>query len=220
MNKTGILLIHGFAGDVGEIKLLQDYLVQRGYEVACPLLPGHGMTKAELAKSTYCEWIDSVEQTYLDLSRKCSRIIVIGFSMGGLLAVNLWNYGFTGLVTINTPVYYWNPKMIARNLLTDFRMAGRKYLKASTDKSFSSMLEFQKLLTKTKPMFQNVSCRTLVVQALDDDTVKSKSAYYIMKKVRADIELCKIPQGGHNLLQSKSGNEVCRVVGDFIQGIQ
>ena len=91
--------------------------------------------------------------------------------MGGLLAANLWNYKLRGLVTVNTPVFYWNPKVIVSNLLSDFGRYRKKYLDVSTDKSLSSLIEFLRLLAKSKPMFGNITCKTLVVQALDDDTV-------------------------------------------------
>lgn len=217
MNNIGILLIHGFAGDVGEVEPLRDYLAQKGYAVMCPLLPGHGLTKKELSQTTGEDWIASAEQAYLELSKSCSKIVVIGFSMGGLLAVNLWNYGFSGIVTINTPVFYWNPKIIVTNLITDFRKYGKKYFDVSTDKSLTSMFEFQKLLTRTKPMFGNITCKALVVQALDDDTVHYKSADYIFKKVCADKSIYKLPRGGHMIFQSESKNEVCKVIEDFLQ---
>ncbi|HYE69671.1 MAG TPA: alpha/beta fold hydrolase [Anaerovoracaceae bacterium] len=217
MNNTGILLIHGFAGDIGEIAPLQDYLTQRGYVVKCPLLPGHGETKKELSQTTYENWITSTEQAYLELSKSCSKIVVIGFSMGGLLAVNLWNYGFPGLVTVNTPVFYWNPKIIVTNLIMDFRKYGKKYFDVSTDKSLSSMLEFQKLLTKTKSMFGNITCKTMVVQTLDDDTVHYKSADYIFNRICADKSIYKLPRGGHMIFQSESKDEACKAIEDFVR---
>lgn len=217
MKNDGILLLHGFAGNIEEIRPLQEYLTQRGYSVVCPLLQGHGKTKKELSETTCEDWIDSAEQAYLTLSEKCRRVFVIGFSMGGLLAVNLWNYGFSGLVTVNMPVYYWNPRIILMNLITDFKEYGRKYLKASSDKSISSLLEFLKLLVKTKPMLENITCRTMVVQALDDDTVHYKSADYILKKICADKSTFRPTRGGHMIFHSESGNEVCKRIASFIE---
>lgn len=217
MKNDGILLLHGFAGNIEEIKPLLDYLTQRGYLVACPLLQGHGHTKKELSETTCEDWITSAERAYHALSEKCSRVFVIGFSMGGLLAVNLWNYGYSGLVTINMPVYYWNPKIILSNLITDFKQYGRKYLTASTDKSISSMVEFLKLLTKTKPMLDNVTCKTMVIQARDDDTVHYKSADYILKRIRAEKAVYRPTHGGHMIFQSSSGYEVCRRIANFIE---
>ncbi len=218
MNQTGVLLLHGFAGNVEEVGPLRDYLEYRGYPVQCPLLSGHGKTKKELAETTREDWIASAEQAYLELAKKSDRIYAVGFSMGGLLAVNLWNYGFSGLVTVNMPVYYWNPKNIAANLIRDFKQYRKKYFNASADKSLSSLLEFQKLLTGTKPLIGNITCRTLVVQAMDDDTVHHRSADYIMKKIRAEKSDCRPLHGGHMIFQSEIGPEICRIIGDFIRG--
>ena len=120
-------------------------------------------------------------------------------------------------MTVNTPVYYWNPVIIAGNLTTDFQRYGKKYLTAAADKTLSSMLEFQRLLTKTKPMLGNITCKTLVVQALDDDTVHHKSADYIYEKVCADKTVYKLPRGGHMIFQGKSRDEVLRAIESFIQ---
>ena len=216
MSRNGILLLHGFAGDLEEIKPLQDYLTQRGYLVECPLLPGHGETKKELSKTSHTDWINSAERAYLALAEKCDNVCVVGFSMGGLIAVNLWHYGYSGLVTVNMPIYCWNPKIILLNLLTDFNRFGKKYLMASTDKSLFSMIEFLRLLSKTKPMLGNITCKTLVVQALDDDTVHYKSADHILQKIRGQKTLCMLPKGGHMIFQSKGGPEVCKAIERFL----
>lgn len=216
MTKTGVLLLHGFGGNVDDVEPLKAYLEQRGYLVECPLLPGHGKTKRELSHVSYQDWINEAEKYYLRLSKKCERVFAVGLSMGGLLAINLWNYGFSGLVTINMPVYYWNPRVIAENLRSDFWGYGNKYLTAATDKSLASMVEFQRLLTKTKPLLSCITCRTLVIQAFDDDTVHYKSADYILRKVRADRS-CYMPvEGGHMLFQSLAGGKVCEAVDRFM----
>lgn len=216
MSNTGILLIHGFAGTRDEIKPLYQYLIGEGYNVEMPLLAGHEGTKKELSKVNYKDWLTSVEQSFLNLSKKSDDVIVIGFSMGGLLAANLWNYKLAGMITINTPIYYWNPVIIIRNLIYNFKIYSRKYFAASTDKSLSSMVEFQKLLTITKPMFENIKCRIMVIQTMDDDTVYHKSADYIYKKVCAKKSIVKLPAGGHLVFQSGSYQQVCEEIGQFI----
>ena len=217
MNDVGVLLIHGFAGNAEEMNPLQEYLKQRGYRVITPLLPGHGRTKRDLSKVTRYDWISAVESAYLNLSRNCRRVFVVGFSMGGLLAVNLWHYGLTGLITVNMPVYYWNPAIIGQNLIGDFRYYGKKYLRASTDKPVSSVIEFLKLLTETKPLLENVTCRTMVIQAVNDDTVHYKSAYYILKRIPAEVLFQKPPCGGHMVFQSGQGEDICRMIENFIR---
>lgn len=219
MNDIGVLLIHGFAGDINEIELLRDHLTEKGYLVECPLLAGHGGTKKELSKTTYRDWIATAESAGIELSKRCSSIVAVGFSMGGLIAVNLSHLGFAGIVTVNTPYYYWNHRIIAANLREDFRYYGKKYLAASMDKSLKSMIEFQKLLTKTKPMFGEITCSALVVQALDDDTVHKKSAEHIYNKLRGEKTYFELQRGGHIIFQSSSGPQVCAVVERFLQSI-
>jgi len=220
VNKTGILLIHGFAGKVEDVAPLQDYLEERGYEVSCPLLSGHGSSKKALSDSTRQDWIDSAERAYLDLQQKYDDVVVIGFSMGGLLAFQLWNDKISGMITINAPFYYWNPKWIILNTVLDFKASVRKYGLAATDKTLSSMLEFLKLLIETKPLIQKISCRTLVIQALDDDTVHHKSAEAIIRRLRGEKSMYKVPRGGHMIFQSSSGEEVCRRIEEFLKEIE
>jgi len=216
MSNKGILIIHGFAGKREEMKPLYNFLIEKGYKVELPLLPGHEGTKKELSGVNYKDWLTSVELSFLELSKKCDEIIIIGFSMGGLLAANLWNYKISGLITVNTPIYYWNPVIIAKNLFNNFKLYFKKYFIASTDKSISALLEFQKLLSNTKPMFENIKCRTMVIQTLDDDTVYHKSADYIYNKVCANKSIVKIPTGGHLVFQSGSYKQVCEEIEQFI----
>lgn len=217
MNRIGILLIHGFAGKREELNPLYQSLIQKGYLVEMPLLPGHEGTKKELSSAKYEDWLTSVEQSFLSISKRCEDVYVIGFSMGGLLAAHLWNYKLAGIITINTPIYYWDLLRIAKNLFYHFKEYSRKYFMASTDKSLSSMVEFQKLLSLTKPMFGNLKCRTMVIHTLDDDTAHHKSADYIYKKVCANKSIIKLPVGGHLVFQSSSHQQVIEVIEQFIK---
>lgn len=86
---TGVLLIHGFMGTPGELRPLGDVLAQRGYRVYAPLLARHGEAPEAMAGARWHEWYDSAEQAWRDLLGRCERVFVLGFSMGGLLALHL-----------------------------------------------------------------------------------------------------------------------------------
>lgn len=216
---TGILIFHGFGGETEDIRMLAESLTACGYTVEAPLLSGHGSTKKDLADTTYLDWITSAEQAYIRIAAKSNRIIAVGFSMGGLLTVNLWNYGFAGIITVNTPVYYWNFRNIVMNLLSDFRGNFHKYLKAANCSPFASLVEFQKLLFHTKPMFSNITSRALIIQAMDDDTVHHRSADYIYGKLCGEKSLYRVIDGGHMLFRSQRGPEICGVIENFVQKI-
>lgn len=215
---TGVLLIHGFAGARYEVSPLYDYLKERGYPVAMPLLAGHEGTKADLAKSTYHQWIASADEAYCALRKECSEVAVIGFSMGGLIAVQLYQkYRYLALVTVNTPVYYWNLIKIMENLKSDFRVYAKKYFNSGTDKPVSALVEFEKILKKTKPLFRLLDCPLLVVQTQDDDVVKPKSGEYIFQNATGCREMLRVDRGGHIVLPTDSFAQIADAVLDFLK---
>jgi carboxylesterase len=213
----GVLLLHGFAGSRDEVRPLYDALIRAGYKVAMPVLKGHEADLQDLAKSTYHDWIQSAKEAYEKLSKQCSRITVVGFSMGGLIAVQLYQVvPFYQLVTINTPVYYWDVKRILYNLCSDFKTYSKKYFFAGKTKPIGSLLQFQLLLSRTKPLFKTLSCRALVIQTQDDDTVHTLSAKYIVTRLKGEKNLLRPKRGGHIVLQSEHAQEVIHAVLSFL----
>jgi carboxylesterase len=87
--KIGVLVLHGFTGSPVTIKPWAEYLNQIGYTVAAPCLPGHGTTWQEMNETTWQDWYDEVELSFIELKSKCDRVFVAGFSMGGALALRL-----------------------------------------------------------------------------------------------------------------------------------
>jgi carboxylesterase len=86
---VGVLLSHGFTATSAEVRLLARYLNDRGYTVAGPLLPGHGTTIEEMNRCHWQDWVQGVEETYQELTRRCQKVVVGGESMGSLLALYL-----------------------------------------------------------------------------------------------------------------------------------
>ena len=123
--------------------------------------------------------------------------------MGGLLSAQLYqSRKFDRLVTINTPIYYWDFAQMAKNLHTDFKTYWKQYFSASATKPFRTLFAFQRLLSKTKPLFREIVCSTLVIQVQDDDTVNAHSGNYIFRSLAGKKQYYKPVSGGHILLQS------------------
>lgn len=213
-----ILVIHGFGGDISEISPLCDIMLNKGYDVSAPILAGHGGSKEALAKTKFTDWIESAMQAYVELQTQYEHVAVIGFSMGGLIAVNLFNiYPFDFLITVNSPIYYWNVKAAFHNLETDFSTTARKYLHESHNKSVSSLVEFIKILDFSKDKFKNVTCDTLVIQAKDDDTVKPKSAEYIYNSVIGYKKKLYYESGGHIILNTNNVTDIADKIDLFLR---
>jgi carboxylesterase len=214
----GVLLIHGFAGGRYEVRPLADRLMNCGFVVMMPRLPGHEDTRAALSRVKYGEWIDSGIEAYEELSKKCDDVTVVGFSMGGLIAVQIHQkHQLDRLVTINTPIYVWDLPRAAQNLRSDFGTYARRYLDNSSKMSMGATAEFLRLLSATKPLFGSVRCPCLIIQAQDDDTVHRKSADFIYGSAGGEKRLIKALSGGHHILLTDGIDEISPRIVEFIE---
>ncbi len=81
------LLIHGFPGTPSEMRPLAMLLGSAGWTTQAPLLPGFGPEVDSLPQRNFHEWIDTVLDCHIRLARDHNRIIIVGNSMGGALAL-------------------------------------------------------------------------------------------------------------------------------------
>ena len=219
---TGCLLIHGFAGSRREIDSLVSKLDEGGFPTSVPLLAGHESSRRDLARARYTDWIQSVLAAYADLEKRCNNVVVIGFSMGGLLGIQLCQvHKIQALVLINTPIFYGNMKRVVLNLRCDFRFYAKKYLISSANvPPLPALIQFVTLLNKTKPLLTNLKCTSLIIQTLDDDTIKPKSANYINSKIVGLKVLKTYPTGGHVVFQSETGEKIGAELCCFLQELE
>lgn len=218
MNEMGCLLIHGFGGNRHELEPLTLRLRELGVRVSVPVLKGHESTVRELKQASRHDWIACAQSALDGLRASCKTVIVIGFSMGGLIATNLCrSNAVDGVVFLNTPVYYWGLKRMIGNLHDDFRASLKMYSSAFHTIPFHAMLEFQRLLDGTKPMFRDIGCQSLVLQSVHDDVVDPKSADYIFARLKGQKEFEPVTQGAHEVLWSSGCRQVCAYVQRFLK---
>jgi len=85
----GCLLIHGFTATPWEMRYLGEYLHAAGLSVSGVRLAGHATSVDDLARSTRHDWLASARAGLTMLHRHAARPVVIGQSMGALLALRL-----------------------------------------------------------------------------------------------------------------------------------
>ncbi|MCL2166473.1 MAG: alpha/beta fold hydrolase [Clostridiales bacterium] len=207
---TGVLLLHGFAGAPEELAPLREYLESRGYRVSSPMLAGHGGTPGDLAGSNRADWIRSALAAATELNQHCDDVAVVGFSMGGLIALNLCHrIAIRMLFLINTPVFYWDAKNILNNLQTNFSESFRFYVQSALHAPIPALAEFNSLLRNTKLLLPGVRCPVMIMQTLDDDTVQARSADYLYHHITGEKNLRKYETGGHLVFHSQMAPELC-----------
>ena len=72
----GVLLCHGFPGAPGSMRGWADHLVQAGYSVRLPLLPGHGTRWQDANRTTFDDWLAAVTREFQELTATCRAICV------------------------------------------------------------------------------------------------------------------------------------------------
>mgnify|MGYP006290351203 FL=1 len=85
----GVVVVHGYMAAPEEVRGLADDLQRRGYSVYAPRVKGHGTAPEDLARQTYRDWIQSVEEAYALMACHCRHVVLGGFSNGAGLALEV-----------------------------------------------------------------------------------------------------------------------------------
>ena len=89
LGRTGVVVVHGFTANPVGTRPLGQRLAAEGYSVEVPLLPGHGTSHRDLARTGYADWVGAVEDIVDRLATRTDRLALIGHSMGGTISLDL-----------------------------------------------------------------------------------------------------------------------------------
>ncbi|MDP3275963.1 MAG: alpha/beta fold hydrolase [Deltaproteobacteria bacterium] len=82
-----IVMFHGFTGTPWDLEPIAQRLAQEGHAVHVPLLRGHGTHVGELAHVRWSDWLTDALTTIDEALVSHDHVIVLGFSLGSLLAL-------------------------------------------------------------------------------------------------------------------------------------
>ena len=84
--RGGVLLLHGCGDTPQAVRDLAAALAARGWTTRAPLLPGHGRSLADFARSRAPHWIAHARQELEALRERHDEVHLVGLSMGGAIA--------------------------------------------------------------------------------------------------------------------------------------
>ena len=213
----GVLLIHGFTGSPAEMRLVGDYLHDRGCTVSAPLLPGHGTTADDMNRRMWTEWTEHVESALANVMSCCETVFVGGLSMGALLALYLAakHHELAGAICYSPALIVTDRVIRLSSLLKHFVPMKRKASKTDTDLTdpeahlrlwnydqlpLAAAHELLKLIAKTERLLPQVTCPLLVIYSTRDQAIHPNSARQTYERVPSkDKELVTLHNSGQLL---------------------
>jgi carboxylesterase len=230
--ETGVLMIHGFTGSPGELRPLGEFLGAHGYAVETPVLAGHCTSVEDMMETTDTDWLQSAHDAYLALAKDVKQVVVIGHSMGGLIAFHLANRNATlGVVSICTPIYLTNPLTIIAPYLA-WAMPVQKgkgprnpqvqeFLGGYNDTPLKTVKGLRRLIEGVKAELPRVVIPTLIQQSNKDITVRPKSATYIYDQISSTKKYLKwYANSGHILPVDVDRAQVFADILSFVREIE
>jgi carboxylesterase len=229
----GVLLIHGFTGSPPEMRLVGDYLHQRGFTVSGPLLPGHGTSVDDMNRCRWIDWVGHVEGALADLQARCEAAFVGGLSMGSLLTLYLaaqhpevpgaFLYSPATIVADRlihlTPVLkYLVPKKRKSDEsdLTDPK--ADMHVWSYEEDPVSAAHELLKLIRQVRQLVPQVTCPLLIVYSTLDQAIHPNSARYTYERAgSADKKLVTLHNSGHAITVDSEWEMVAEKTYAFIQ---
>ncbi|TQR21467.1 alpha/beta hydrolase [Psychrobacillus vulpis] len=212
--KTGVLCIHGFTGGPYELQPFVDYLqTNTDWKIAVPTLPGHGEILS-LKKLTAENWMMAAEQTLRQLQKEVDRVFVIGFSMGGIIAIYLaLRYKIDKLVLLSAAAKYIYPTQLIHDVreITKEAVAGkleenplfRLYSQKLRDTPIHAAFEFMRLVRMVEPYYGLISIPVCLVQGKKDGIVPFTTAPFLFEHITSKKkELIFSETGKHHICYS------------------
>jgi carboxylesterase len=230
---VGVLLIHGFTGTTAELRPLGKHLNQKGYTVYAPLLKGHGVNPEEMKCTTWVDWWVSAKEGYERLRDEgCKHIVVMGLSMGGLLAMKIAQYEpVMGIATLCSPV-----KVRDRRIgLTEYLQYILPYKKRSKKKAehierelyildrtpLNCVVSLSKLMKNVESVLPHVTQPILIVQSEKDETVDPCSADLLYNRIGSkQKEIIRFENSGHIITLDKERDQLFEALTHFIKGLE
>jgi carboxylesterase len=209
--EVGVLVLHGFTGSPATMRPVADALVDAGYSVSVPRLPGHGTDVEEMLTTGFDEWSAEVAAAYATLASRARSVVVVGLSMGGTLAAWLAarDPAIAGVVFVNPAVAPIDPALVA--MIDDMLAAGETIApgvgsdiadpEATEDAYAGSPLAPLKSLAvainELQGALRDIACPVLIMTSPNDHVVDPAASDLLADAVSGPVERVTLERSYH-----------------------
>ncbi len=232
----GVLVLHGFTSDVHCVDPLVPHLDAEDLPYRLPILRGHGTKYQDMEGVGNRDWYEDGENALLDLYRECEKVLVVGLSMGGLVALELaarHRDKVCGVVSVAAALKFQDPLAFLTPVLAKFvkfwpspdayhddacrKRENRNYPKFATS-SFASLWEYSQ---KMPHLLSFVKAPIVILETKKDNVVAPVAASIIHAKVSSkDKNLVWFEKSGHEMFLDMEADGVIQATMTFIRRIR
>jgi carboxylesterase len=237
-----VVAFHGFGGTVAEIRPPLDVLAGAGYAVDAGLLAGHGTRAEALQDLVFDDWLEGARQRAKAAIERYQRIVLLGFSLGSLIALELAAEdlpGVAGLVVMGNALTLAAHSSIPLGIMDRLGIpvpdaylvkgrTGDLVDPAAMDDLVSydrhplrSSLEVYRAGPRVKRVVGRIGCPTLVLHGKRDHVCPWRNAPWLAERLREgtcpDVSLRLFERSAHVLACDGERAEVAREVLAFVK---
>lgn len=237
---TACLLIHGFGCGPIQMRELAENLCRWGFTARGILLPGHCKNMGGYSSTAHHDWIAKVETEYRQLRKVYRRVIVVGFSLGALLTLQLsMQYSPEKIILMGTPLYLIRKYLpipsvirICRNFIKRVKTWKRVcymesegytgYLHQPADTHFSipALYGLTEILSTVNVGLQEVKSPALVIHSKKDLLAAPESAQHVMRHLGSDCKrLVWLERSHHLVMYDKEKDRVFGAIKEFMTDV-
>jgi carboxylesterase len=197
--------------------------------VSAPVLTGHGTKPKDLIGVPWTRWVEDSRRVVLELKSQCDELFMIGFSMGGTIALLLsTEFECSGIITLSAPIGIKKPWV---RLLPLYRPFIRYWKKRCDSHSMpllpemgydrypiEALSEFLKLLQYVRNHLPRVARPILIMHARGDRVVPTDNADQIYQSVSSsDKKKIILDDPCHMITRGKDQDRIHQEIDRFIQ---
>jgi carboxylesterase len=206
-------------------------LAEQGYAVRIPLLPGHGTSWQELARTRWQAWHAAYDEAYRELAGECDYVFAAGLSMGGALALRVAaTRPVAGTILVNPGLVIDDPRAplagILKFVLKTTPAIANDILKPGIDEGayartpVAAAHELNRMFKDTVRLLPRITAPVRVFRSTVDHVVSDTSITALRRGLtHASLELTMLENSYHVATLDNDADEIFRGSAAFIRNV-
>jgi carboxylesterase len=213
------------------MRWMGDYLAEEGFSVLAIRLFAHGTDQSDMLRARWQDWLASAEDGLHLLDDICKTVVVMGLSMGSILALQLGiSSSVDGVVAMAVP-YSLSINLrlrLVRPFLRPISWVWKYYRKAGHREEqhlsypvnpVRGVAEADSLLALHRRTLPSLKIPTLIVHSRNDPTIPARHAEQIYDLIGSEDKHLQWVDGGHVIVRDEGRDQVFRAASRFAKKV-